>query len=133
MYAPSLPDLLPFRVWSRRGKSPYAGIGCRSPNLRAAFWRARFSLETLPLDRGALHSGEAMSVPQENDVRGTVKWFNAEKGFGFLAQASGAQDVFVHYSAISGNGFRSLDEGEEVIFNVVAGPKGPQAEDVRRH
>ncbi|MFK0229964.1 cold-shock protein [Streptomyces sp. NPDC090303] len=72
-----------------------------------------------------------MSGPQ-NDVRGTVKWFNAEKGFGFLARENGAQDVFVHYSAISGNGFRSLDEGEAVVFNVVQGAKGPQAEDVRR-
>lgn len=61
---------------------------------------------------------------------GTVKWFNAEKGFGFIAQDSGGPDVFVHYSAISGTGYRELQEGQKVDFDVVQGPKGPQAENV---
>ncbi|WP_149182277.1 cold-shock protein [Streptomyces sp. TRM49041] len=61
---------------------------------------------------------------------GTVKWFNAEKGFGFIAQDSGGPDVFVHYSAISGSGFRELQENQKVQFDVVQGPKGPQAENV---
>jgi CspA family cold shock protein len=60
---------------------------------------------------------------------GTVKWFNAEKGFGFIEVADG-DDVFVHFSAISGEGFKSLDEGQSVQFNVVQGNRGPQAENV---
>ncbi|MEU9860756.1 cold-shock protein [Streptomyces sp. NPDC047971] len=61
---------------------------------------------------------------------GTVKWFNAEKGFGFIAQDDGGPDVFVHYSAITGTGYRELQEGQKVEFDVVQGPKGPQAERV---
>jgi len=60
---------------------------------------------------------------------GTVKWFNAEKGFGFIEIESG-NDVFVHFSAIAGDGFKSLDEGQRVEFNVVQGNRGPQAENV---
>ena len=60
---------------------------------------------------------------------GTVKWFNAEKGFGFI-EVEGGSDVFVHFSAIQGEGFKSLDEGQRVEFNVVEGARGPQAENV---
>jgi CspA family cold shock protein len=62
---------------------------------------------------------------------GTVKWFNAEKGYGFIAQDNGEQDVFVHYSAIDGKGFRELTEGQKVSYEVEQGPKGPQAAKVR--
>jgi CspA family cold shock protein len=62
--------------------------------------------------------------------QGTVKWFNDAKGFGFLSRSTG-DDVFVHHSAIQGNGFRSLQEGQQVEFNVTKGPKGWQAENVR--
>ena len=60
---------------------------------------------------------------------GTVKWFNAQKGFGFIERASG-DDVFVHHSAIQGEGFKSLQEGQQVEFEVVQGQKGPAAENV---
>ncbi|MEE9614910.1 MAG: cold-shock protein, partial [Thermodesulfobacteriota bacterium] len=61
--------------------------------------------------------------------RGTVKWFNDIKGFGFIQQESG-EDVFVHYTAIGGDGFKTLKEGEEVEFEITQGPKGPQAANV---
>ena len=60
---------------------------------------------------------------------GTVKWFNASKGFGFIQRDSGG-DIFVHYSEISGNGFKTLEEGQRVEFSVVQGEKGPQAQNV---
>ncbi|MDY5784953.1 MULTISPECIES: cold-shock protein [unclassified Corynebacterium] len=62
---------------------------------------------------------------------GTVKWFNAEKGFGFIAPDDGSADVFVHYSEIKGSGFRTLEENQQVEFEVGDGTKGPQAQDVR--
>ncbi len=62
---------------------------------------------------------------------GTVKWFNGEKGFGFIAPDGGGPDVFVHYSAIATSGYRSLDEDQKVEFETTQGPKGPQAENVR--
>ncbi|WP_433505183.1 cold-shock protein [Pseudonocardia halophobica] len=64
-------------------------------------------------------------------AQGTVKWFNGEKGFGFIQQDGGGADVFVHYSAIDGGGFRNLDEGQRVEFEVDQGQKGPQATGVR--
>ncbi|MEA1974462.1 MAG: cold-shock protein [Bacillota bacterium] len=63
--------------------------------------------------------------------KGTVKWFNAEKGFGFIT-VEGEEDVFVHFSAINSDGFKTLEEGEEVEFEVVEGAKGPQAENVTK-
>lgn len=65
-------------------------------------------------------------------ITGTVKWFNDAKGFGFITPEGGAKDCFVHHSAIIGDGYRSLAEGERVEFDVVQGPKGPAAEKVSR-
>jgi len=65
-----------------------------------------------------------------NDMQGTVKFFNSEKGFGFISR-DGGDDVFVHYSNISGDGYKSLDEGQIVEFNVAPGRKGEEARDVR--
>jgi CspA family cold shock protein len=64
-------------------------------------------------------------------AQGTVKWFNSEKGYGFIEQ-EGGPDLFVHYSAIQGSGYRSLEDGQAVEFEVVQGPKGPQADQVRK-
>ncbi len=61
---------------------------------------------------------------------GTVKWFNSEKGFGFISQDDGGPDVFVHFSAIAGNGYRNLDEDQKVEFETTQGPKGLQASNV---
>ena len=58
---------------------------------------------------------------------GTVKWFNESKGFGFITPADGSKDVFVHFSAIASDGFRTLTDGQQVTFDVEDGPKGPQA------
>ncbi len=65
-------------------------------------------------------------------ITGTVKWFNESKGFGFITREDGEKDCFVHYSAISGEGFKTLREGERVEFEVVEGQKGPAAQNVTR-
>jgi CspA family cold shock protein len=62
---------------------------------------------------------------------GTVKWFNADKGFGFISQDGGGPDVFAHYSAIAADGYRSLDENQRVEFDIQQGQKGPQAANIR--
>ena len=62
---------------------------------------------------------------------GTVKWFNSEKGFGFIAPDEGGADVFAHYSAIAGSGYRSLEENQKVEYDVTQGAKGPQAANIR--
>ncbi|MCB0829259.1 cold-shock protein [Nocardioides sp.] len=64
-------------------------------------------------------------------AQGTVKWFSAEKGFGFISQADDSADVFVHWSAIQSQGYKTLEENQQVEFDVTQGPKGPQAENVR--
>ncbi len=65
-------------------------------------------------------------------ITGTVKWFSDEKGYGFIERENGEGDVFVHHSAIQGEGFRTLAEGQRVEFDVVQGQKGPAAENVRK-
>jgi CspA family cold shock protein len=78
-----------------------------------------------PIHSSAIHSRNKHQMEQ-----GTVKWFNDAKGYGFISRQNG-EDVFVHYSAINSNGFKSLQEGQAVQFNVVKGPKGWQAADVQ--
>jgi CspA family cold shock protein len=86
------------------------------------------NLPALPSDREALiHETRNACTTME---QGTVKWFNDAKGYGFLSRENG-EDVFVHFSAIQAQGFRSLKEGQPVQFNVVKGPKGWQAENVQ--
>lgn len=65
-------------------------------------------------------------------MKGTVKWFNPDKGFGFITPAGGEKDCFVHHSAIQGSGYKTLNEGESVEFDMVKGQKGPAAENVQR-
>jgi cold shock protein len=64
-------------------------------------------------------------------AQGTVKWFNADKGFGFISNDDSSEDVFVHFSAIESSGYRSLNEDQRVEYEITQGPKGPQAERVR--
>jgi CspA family cold shock protein len=72
-----------------------------------------------------------VSEREEEVTQGTVKWFNSEKGFGFITPDGGGKDVFVHHTAILTSGYRSLDENQRVSFEIVQGPKGPQAEQVQ--
>jgi CspA family cold shock protein len=76
-------------------------------------------------------AGDRDREPRRKMPEGTVKWFNGEKGFGFIAPDDGGKDVFVHYSAIQGSGFKSLEEGQRVSFETSQGQKGPQADNVR--
>ena len=71
-------------------------------------------------------------VTWEIDMQGTVKWFNDSKGFGFITPDGGGKDVFVHHTSISGEGFRSLAEGDRVEFETEQGQKGPQAKNVKK-
>src|ERR1700733_12771138 len=80
-------------------------------------------------DQRPVHSAATRST--NSMTQGTVKWFNAEKGFGFIAQDNGGADVFVHYSAIQATGYRSLEDNQRVEFEITQGAKGPQAENVR--
>ncbi len=75
----------------------------------------------------ALSAASGVRKRRNSMAQGTVKWFNAEKGFGFIAPEDGSADVFVHYSEIQGNGFRTLEENQRVEFEVGQGTKGPQA------
>ena len=83
------------------------------------------------LAAGAAKSCRGMDKGLGLMATGTVKWFNADKGFGFIAPDDGTADVFVHFSAIASSGYRSLDENQKVEFETTQGQKGPQAENVR--
>jgi CspA family cold shock protein len=76
-------------------------------------------------------TAQRVTVKRRHEVQGTVKWFNNSKGYGFIGREDGP-DVFVHYSAIVGDGYRTLQEGDPVEFEIVQGPKGPQASNVAK-
>jgi CspA family cold shock protein len=93
---------------------------------------ARFvSLTALGLFPDAAERNLEVPVQEGIEVQGTVKWFNNSKGYGFIGRDDGP-DVFVHYSAIAGDGYRTLQEGDPVEFEIVQGPKGPQAANVSK-
>jgi cold shock protein len=94
--------------------------GAFHDRLATAIWQAR-----APAIAGAASTCKKVTMAQ-----GTVKWFNGDKGYGFIA-VEGGPDVFVHFSAITGSGYRSLEEGQKVEFDITQGQKGPQAENVR--
>jgi CspA family cold shock protein len=107
-----------------------------SQTVRKANNRRR-SLKRLTVSMAVGANGrERRLVPEKERMcrmsEGTVKWFNDAKGFGFLTPDDGSKDVFVHHTAIAGEGFKSLQEGDRVIYEVTQGPKGPQAENVRK-
>jgi CspA family cold shock protein len=81
--------------------------------------------------RGRGRGGPAFSEGEFSMAQGTVKWFNADKGFGFITVDGGGADVFVHFSAIQTSGYRTLEENQRVEFEIAQGQKGPQAEQVR--
>ena len=93
-------------------------------------------LETKYLPTSAFGGRSRLAPDRFNKIgrkfmaQGTVKWFNAEKGFGFIAPDDGSSDVFVHYSEIQGSGFRTLEENQKVEFEIGEGAKGPQAQNV---
>jgi len=99
--------------------------------------RIDYTLSSLPLREGEKSRAarcRAITERKELDqqmANGTVKWFNDAKGFGFITQTDGGEDVFCHHSAIQADGFRSLAEGQKVEFDVTKGPKGLQAANVR--
>jgi CspA family cold shock protein len=106
------------RCWAGAAEDHDRGLGCGARTGRLVVGAARSR-------RGMADKGlELMAT-------GTVKWFNADKGFGFIAPDDGTADVFVHFSAIASSGYRSLDENQKVEFETTQGQKGPQAENVR--
>ena len=89
---------------------------------------------SLPAPAGSPTGSSEAPTAQEGGIAlatGTVKWFSPDKGFGFITPDDGSADVFVHFSAIAGEGYRNLDEGQKVTYEVTQGQKGPQAADVR--
>src|SRR5215470_15706121 len=117
------------RGWSRSSCTCHSAceiqtagaVGTHSPSLTGR--RSAPALGTRP------RAPEDRHIRRKHMAQGTVKWFNADKGYGFIA-VEGGQDVFVHFSAITGGGYRSLEEGQKVEFDITQGQKGPQAENV---
>jgi CspA family cold shock protein len=113
--------IVPQALFVVTGVSPAAGdqYGDTGPCLRAS--------NSFP----AIIAGKDLPSEETSMVTGVVKWFNAEKGFGFITPDDGGADVFAHFSAIQSSGYRSLDENQRVEFEVTQGQKGPQAANIR--
>jgi CspA family cold shock protein len=117
------------RAWRRKGKAAAAAFffcpGDTTIRPRSARWSQRGWFKDAA-EAASQHVGR-----RTMRITGKVKWFNNAKGYGFI-ERDGGSDVFVHYSAIQGDGFRSLEEGQAVEFEIVDGPKGPQAGNVTK-
>lgn len=115
----------------RAAKGIEAGAGRAPARTRGASWFpvqvALGRLEARAYPRGIAELGRGVHMAK---IKGSVKWFNEAKGFGFISPADGTKDVFVHFSAIQGNGFKTLAEGQNVEFEVQDGQKGPSAVNV---
>jgi cold shock protein len=106
------------------------GTGGRPRGLRPRALRARLARAIVGSAGPARHGEGPATAKKVKMAQGTVKWFNGDKGYGFIAM-EGGPDVFVHFSAITGGGYRSLEEGQKVEFDITQGQKGPQAENVK--
>src|SRR5215469_4753551 len=118
--------------WTRL-ESKFVYVSQRLRNLTAAPWVPIASLHGQPVvpARVARTCAPKIVSSGEHMAQGTVKWFNADKGYGFIAPDDGTADVFVHHSAIQADGYRSLQENQRVEYTAGRGPKGPQAEQVQ--
>jgi cold shock protein len=105
-------------------------LRCRGSQYLPALRRGLLAVQSRAITSGAARCGSRYRLEGTSMARGTVKWFNAEKGFGFIEQDGGGPDVFAHYSNINSSGFRELQEGQVVNFDVTQGQKGPQAENI---
>jgi len=127
-HAPPAGVFAPAALAGRAGKVPAAGqLASHTVSSPRAF---RDRLARASGERGPSHGGRRMYNQEVKMTQGTVKWFNGDKGYGFIA-VEGGPDVFVHFSAITGGGYRSLEEGQKVELDITQGQKGPQAENVR--
>jgi CspA family cold shock protein len=117
-------------TYERAGTFARSLHGCSPPRVRVAFRRAAV-LSTRALPVQSFRSPHPQNGKERPVALGKVKWFNSQKGYGFITTDDG-EDVFVHYSAIGGSGFRTLEQGQRVQFEVTQGPKGLQAANVAK-
>lgn len=132
--ARALSSLGPGVRWARLRRRGIRSSPARPLLQRLCHHPSRTSHAPLPIDSvgiGPVQEARASKERHFMSTQGTVKWFNSEKGFGFIAPDEGGADVFAHYSAIQASGYRSLEENQRVEFEIAQGPKGLQAENIR--
>jgi cold shock protein len=136
--AVTAPLIRPTRVFALAAFAPWPSGGCSRRQARVASLTVHPRASRDRLARAIAggadpdhHGGAHPQMKKVKMAQGTVKWFNGDKGYGFIAVEGGGPDVFVHFSAITGGGYRSLEEGQKVEFDITQGQKGPQAENVR--